>query len=482
MVDRLRHRGPDGCGVVTRGRVALGHTRLAIMDPAGGAQPLRQGDGDRYVVANGEIYNHAELRRRFAGRHRFATGSDAEVLLPVSEGPAEAGMRQLDGMFSFVVSDGQGLLAARDPLGIKPLYYGRRGDSLRFASEVGALVEEVDAVQIFPPGHCYVEGRGLVPYHHLPRRAGWVRDLAAARRLVRETLAAAVRSHLMADVPVGAFLSGGLDSTLLALLARRELPELHTFAVGLPGSPDLAAAEQAAAVIGSRHHRCELSRDLVAEALEEIVGALESYDAALVRSAVPTWFVARLAAGTTTDAGRRIKVVLTGEGADELFAGYEYLRPLRGAALEDELHRLLTALHHLNLQRVDRMTMAHGLEARVPFLATGVVDRFLRIHPDLKAAAALGREKGLLRMAFDGELPRELLWRPKQEFAQGSSVSALLAGIAAARVSEREWHEAQEAGLPVASREELCYYRILERRLGGRIPAGVIGRWQGPVL
>ncbi len=482
MMSHLRHRGPDGAGLVAHGRAVLGHTRLAIMDPVGGQQPLGDADSRRFAVSNGEIYNHAALRQAYGDVFRFRTRSDAEVLLPTLAELGWEGVRTLDGMFSFAWSNGFGLCAARDPLGIKPLYYGRRGGHLLFASEMGALSGEVDEVAEFPPGHCYTPDRGFFPYYHVPYRAGTLQHVGDARRLVRETLAAAVHSHLMSDVPVGAFLSGGLDSSLLALLARREVSELHTFAVGMSGSPDLAAAEEVAAAIGSRHHACVLTEAMVEEAVVPVVTALESYDAALVRSAIPTWFVARMAAQTRTANGQRIKVVLTGEGADELFAGYDYLHPFRGQRLEDELSRLLSSLHHLNLQRVDRMTMAHGLEARVPFLGTGVVERLMSIHPVLKETAAFGREKGLLRSAFEGDLPHDILWRRKAEFSQGTKVSACLGKLVARQVSAHEWAQAQANGLPVATPEEYFYFRILKTHLRAPLRAGTIGRWQGPVL
>lgn len=481
MMDRLRHRGPDGSGLVTHGRAVLGQTRLAIVDVEGGQQPLADPERRHYAVGNGEIYNHAALRRRFDA-FQFQTGSDAEVVLPAYRQLGWEGVRALEGMFSYALSDGSGFCAARDPLGIKPLYYGRRRGAMLFASEMGALDGEVDEVAEFPPGYCFTPEDGLVPFYHVPRRTGVVIDPVEAMTIVRTALTEAVQSHLMSDVPVGAFLSGGLDSSLLAMLARRELPELHTFAIGMDGSSDLAAAETVARAIDSRHHVCELTPDMIAADLEAVVMALESYDAALVRSAVPTWFVSRLAANTLTDAGERIKVVLTGEGADELFAGYDYLQAFSGPALEDELSRLLESLHNLNLQRVDRMTMAHSLEARVPFLSTDVVERMMRIHPVLKHSGAFGEPKGLLRSAFEGCLPSEILWRKKLEFAQGSSVSDCIGALAEARVSEREWSQARRDGLPVESREELYYYNVLRQRISTPWRTGTIGRWQGPVL
>ncbi len=482
MMSRMRHRGPDGSGTVVHGPTVLGQTRLAIMDVAGGRQPIVDAAGAQAVVGNGELYNQAELRRRYSDRHSFRTTSDTEVVLPAYAqlGPAAAPL--LDGMFSLAIATADDLCVMRDPLGIKPLYYGRAGSGLLFASEIRALDGEVTRIRPFPPGHCYRPDRGFERYYSPPARTGIVRDPVEAKRIVRTALEEAVHSHLMADVPVGAFLSGGLDSSLLAMLAAREISELHTFAVGLEGSPDLAAAEEVARFLGSRHHACVLTPEAIEASLPAVVRALESYDAALVRSAIPTWHVARLAAQTRTSAGERIKVVLTGEGADEVFAGYEYLAPLRGRALEDELTRLLSNLHHLNLQRVDRMTMAHGLEARVPFLATSFVARTMRIDPQLKEAATFGHAKGLLRSAFEGRLPPSILWRKKAEFAQGSSVSGVLAALVDSCVSDHEWNEARRTGLPIRNREELVYHRILQASLQTPLGPDLIGRWQGPLL
>ncbi len=483
MMRRLRHRGPDGAGLVECGRAVLGQTRLAILDVAGGRQPLADSTRRHHVVGNGEIYNHSQLRDRFGPDFRFQTRSDTEVVLPAYQQMGWEGVRVLNGMFSYGLTDGRDLCVARDPLGIKPLYYGERPDRLLlFASEMRALAGEVATVAEFPPGCCYLPEQGFVRYYQWPARSGVIIDQEEAMAMVRAELTAAVRSHLMSDVPVGAFLSGGLDSSLLAMLARRELPELHTFAVGLEGSSDLAAAATVARAIGSRHHECELTPAMMADALESVVVALESYDAALVRSALPTWFVSRLAAITRTSAGERIKVVLTGEGADELFAGYDYLRNYTGHVLEDELNRLLSSLHNLNLQRVDRMTMAHALEARVPFLDLGLVERIMRIHPVLKQCSAFGQAKGLLRAAYSSDLPPEIIQRKKLEFAQGASVSTCIGDIVSRRVSDRDWTRARAAGVPVRSAEELYYFNLLSRHLGTPLQPGTIGRWQGPVL
>jgi asparagine synthase (glutamine-hydrolysing) len=286
-----------------------------------------------------------------------------------------------------------------------------------------------------------------------------VRSLAEHAGLVRRGLEDAVASHLMSDVPVGAFLSGGLDSSVLAALARRHVEELHTFSVGLAGSRDIEAARRVAAHIGSIHHEYLMTPAEVVEKLPEIVRALESFDQDLVRSAIPTWFCSRLAADF-------VKVILTGEGADELFAGYAYHRSIRDpATLHRELCRSVSALHDINLQRVDRLTMAHGLEGRVPFLDTAFIELALSVPPELKmAATADGRliEKWILRKAVEDLLPSDIVWRTKEQFDEGSGTVELLGDALApllASINLKAYRAATEE--PIRSAEEALYHQLL---------------------
>ncbi|MEJ2668040.1 MAG: asparagine synthase (glutamine-hydrolyzing), partial [Deinococcales bacterium] len=363
---RLRHRGPDGEGALALAGGVLGHTRLAIMDPEHGQQPHVSQSADAALVANGEIYNHLALRRRLS-THVFASHSDTEVALRLLEEEGAAGVPKLDGMFALAHADGEELLLARDPLGIKPLYLApTRSGGVRFASEMKALQDVADGIRELPPGCVWSSRSGLRRYYRVPAAQPAISDPEEAAREVRATLRRAVEKRLMSDVPLGAFLSGGLDSSAIAALAVQAMGELHTFSVGVRGSADLEAAREVASHLGTRHHELVFDAAAVEAELGPIIYALESFDRDLVRSAVPTAFTARLAA-------RHVKVVLTGEGADELFAGYRYVRPLRGDALARELTRSLQGMHNLNLQRVDRLTMAHGLEARVPFLDRDMV-------------------------------------------------------------------------------------------------------------
>lgn len=449
MLDRLAHRGPDGqrLHAVAAPPFELGHRRLAIIDPVGGAQPLLCPERAAALVANGMIYNDKALRARHADAP-WRTGSDCESILHAVLADGAEAVAGLDGMFAFVMVAGDRLIAARDPLGKKPLYMARLGEALAFASEIKALEPLAGRIEAFPAGHLLDGERGLRPYWRVPAGPPSPWNVADAAAALRETLERAVVKRLRSDVPLGAFLSGGLDSSIICALARRHLAELHTFAVGLAGSRDLAAARIVAAHLGTRHHEIVLRREEALAALPDILWHLESFDRDLVRSAVPTWFVAR-------EAARRVKVVLTGEGADELLAGYRYHAGYEDdAALDAELRRSLAAMHDINLQRVDRMSMAHGLEARVPFLDREVLALALDLPPALKRRAPDGRavEKWILRHAFADLLPPEIVWRTKVQFDEGSGLADLLADEA-----ERRWGGSAEA-------EERHYRDLLAAR------------------
>ncbi len=428
MLDRLAYRGPDGEGrYVDEGADAvLGHKRLAIIDPKGGAQPIIAPDGDGALIANGMIYNDKGLRGDLSAHEPaviFRTGSDSEPILHGYRAHGTKIVRHLDGMFAFVLTDGGRVVAARDPIGIKPLYIGRRGDALYLASEIKALVGHVDTLEEFSPGHLFDDRAAMERYYTVPEPRCELMDPEETAALVRDTLERAVVKRLRSDVPLGAFLSGGLDSSIIAAIAKRHLDTLHTFAVGLEGSEDLDAARRVAEHIGAKHHETIIRPDELVRQLPTILYHLESYDQDLVRSAAPTWFVARIASQT-------VKVVLTGEGADELFAGYAYYKNYADQSeLPRELHRSITTMHNINLQRVDRMTMAHGLEARVPFLDLEMIDLAMRIDPALKIRRTHGAniEKWILRRAFEDLLPSDIVWRDKAQFDQGSGSDVALA-------------------------------------------------------
>lgn len=465
LVAALAHRGPDGRGTAQLAHGALGHTRLAIIDPAGGHQPMVHGEAA--ICFNGEIYNHHALRDRYLRGHALRTRSDTEVILRLYELFGPSCVRLLDGMFAFAILRGDELFLARDPLGIKPLYYGWRGATLSFASEIGALAPRVDEIRTLPPGS-FLLGRGE-PTRYYQVGDGWPLEAPLPRRAdapaaIRSVLAAAVRKRLLADVPVGVSLSGGLDSSIVALLAARESEQLETFAVGMEGSADLEAARLMAHELETRHHEYIYGPAEIDAALPHVVRRLESCDPALVRSAIPNFFLARLAAG-------RVKVILGGEGADELYAGYDYMRGIETPGdLHAELVHTLGALHHTNLQRTDRMFMAWGVEGRVPFLDVESVALALRMPPEWKLPRDGELTKGLLREAFGAALPPSIGRRPKQKFSSGAGSSGVIAALAEERVSDADLRRERERlraawGYSLAGKEGLHCYRLLRDHL-----------------
>lgn len=476
MLERIRHRGPDGSGERTVGPTWLGHVRLAIVDLDEGDQPLGPAGG-HWAVVNGEIYNHHELRR-VGGLHFAddATASDSEAALAAAVAGDLDALADLRGMFAFVVAhpDGQ-LVAVRDPLGVKPLYWARVDGRTLFASELAAFEPEHRAhVEAFPPGFRWTPQEGLVRFRELHVGGDPVADRESARTAISDTLVTAVRRRMMADVPVGVFLSGGLDSSLVAAIMASfadDVPgQVHSFAAGTAGSSDLVAARRVAEHLGLEHHERVYDADEVVSVLPFVVTSIESYEPSLVRSAVPNYLLAE-------DTARTVKVVLTGEGADELFAGYAHYRDIDGEDLSAELLRGVEVLHNLNLQRCDRVTMAHGLEARVPFLDRDLVNLAGRIPIEWRLPGALGQEKALLREAFTGWLPEDLLWRPKEQFGDGSGTADVMTERAAGLVPEADWAEQRVAGLPAPrSREELVYQRMFADRLAG-VDARVLGRF-----
>ena len=438
MIAKIGHRGPDEVHVTTLpgAPVTMAHCRLSIIGPEDGAQPIRHTDD--MLVANGEIYNHTDLRA-ILGEDDFQTASDSETIMHLFRSGRTRWIEHLDGMFAFVLATKDRIIAARDPLGIKPLYMAKMGEGVVFASEIKAFdgipVDSVDAVR---PGHLFDSRDGWRQWFRMPHGAATVEpglDIGATSRELRRTLEAAVAKWMVADVEVGSFLSGGLDSSIIAALAQkirqtRGLGPLKTFAVGTQGSSDLAAARAVAEHIGSDHREAVFSAQDVADALPHVIYHLESADVDLVRSAIPTLFAARLARA-------ELKAVLTGEGADELFAGYTYHHDYADnpRALADELTRSLGTMHNINLQRVDRITMSESLEARTPFLDRNLIDFAQSIPAELKmrrtdthAPDATGptTEKWILRKSCEDLLPADLVWRKKAQFDEGSgTVDAL---------------------------------------------------------
>jgi asparagine synthase (glutamine-hydrolysing) len=491
MLKRLVHRGPDGEGSIEVAGSWLGHRRLAIVDVEGGKQPLKTGSGDLFFVGNGEIYNHEEVRETLSDESCFLTRSDNEVALHLYEEKGPDSFSEMHGMYAFIIAGEDGrFVAARDPVGIKPLYWARRNGHVRFASELRTFDEDWQPdVEAFPPGHYWTPEEGLVRFasavpqdeEELDERFEGPSEPGAPipeeiLREVREKLVATVEGQMMGDVPVGVFLSGGLDSNLVAAIAARWYEErgekLKTFAVGLEDSPDLKAARAVAEYLGTEHHESVYTAEDALEVLPEVVRCIENYDPSLVRSAVPNYILARFAA-------EHVKVVLTGEGADEIFAGYDYLTEFETESdLHAELVRIIEGLHNLNLQRGDRVTMAHGLEARVPFLEREMIELGLALPAGWKLAGEDQPEKRLLRQAFDGWLPDDFLWRKKAQFGDGSGAASVLQEKMEESVTEEEFErEHREVEPPLRTREEVAYYRIFAEQFGEVRPRQTLGRF-----
>ncbi|MGH3086855.1 MAG: asparagine synthase B [Rubrobacteraceae bacterium] len=491
MLERLAHRGPDDDGSVRVGDSWLGHRRLSIVDVSGGKQPLSTDtdSGKMYLVGNGEIYNHEALRKTLPDV-AFKTNSDNEVALQVVAHRGKEAVAELRGMFAFAIAgeDG-GFLAARDPVGIKPLYWAECDGDVRFASELHAFDDDWQPeVRVFPPGHYWTPEDGLKRFAFaVPRDRERLHKFEGPSEpgadipddiltKVRDQLIKTTEGQMMGDVPVGVFLSGGLDSTVVAAIAanwyEKRGEKLKTFAVGLEGSPDLAAARAAAEYLDTEHHESVYTAEEALDAVPKVVRTIESFDPSLVRSAVPNYILAEFTA-------KHVKVVLTGEGADEIFAGYEYLDEFQTEDdLHDEIVRTIEGLHNLNLQRCDRVTMAHGLEARVPFLELDMIELGLALPAGWKLAGEGQMEKRLLRHAFEGWLPDELLWRRKSQFGDGSGASSVLKNRMEESVTGEEFEELrEETNPPLRTREEAAYYRIFAGPLGEVRTKNTIGRF-----
>jgi asparagine synthase (glutamine-hydrolysing) len=462
MVLRLKHRGPDGDGVTTTPTTILGHTRLAILDVDGGHQPLN--DGQAWISFNGEIYNHADLRHHYLKDQTFKTRTDTETVLALYQRFGPHCVEMLNGMFAFAISTGSELFLARDPLGIKPLYVGQKDGQTVFASEIKALSQVTNDIREFPAGTWFHSKKG---WHHfydldasLSDELPAAESESAALAAIRDSLGVAVRTRLMSDVPLGVSLSGGLDSSIISMLANHDAPGLHSFAVGVEGSPDLEAAHLMSEFLGTQHHPYVYTEQDMLAVLPEVVYYLESFDPALVRSAIPNYMLAKMASDY-------VKVILTGEGADELFAGYAYLsRYAEPDDLQQELVSITAALHNTNLQRGDRMSMAHGLEARVPFLDVDSVALALSLPPEWKIQDDGRPAKALLRRAFEGLLPDEIVYRPKMKFSKGAGSSDMLAQRADEQITDGRFHQEQkrlraEWGYSLPNKEALLYYQML---------------------
>jgi len=487
MLERMAHRGPDGMGSHAVGQAWLGTQHLAIVDPEAADLPLMGGSPDIWLVGDGEIYNHRRIREEL-GADRFSTGSDLEAALHLYEDHGVAAFERLWGTFALAVASADGRFAvARDVLGIAPLYWARRDDTVLFASELKAFDDDWrDLVEPFPPGHAWTPEDGLIAGPAFPGSGpvllksvapqddppAWVFDA------VRDSLVRAVERSLEAAHPIGVLLSGGVDSSIVAAIAAKVCADrgerLPTFSVGLAGSSDLAAAKKVADHIGSDHHELVYTAEDAIDLVPQIIAELESFDPKLVHSAVAHHMVAALAA-------KHVKVVLAGEGADELFAGYSHFGQYDdGDELHSELLTTLEELHIGGIQRVDRIAGAQGIEPRVPFLDMDVVELAMALPPEWKLIEDDRPAKWLLRRAFDGWLPDEVLWRRKEQFGEGTGMNDILSEHFNALIGDEELQrDASLLDPPLRTGEELAYFRIFTESLPGIDAQRTVGRSPG---
>lgn len=500
MSRKIRHRGPDWSGVYSSEKAVLAHERLAIVDPLSGGQPLYSSDGKKVLAVNGEIYNHQEIRRLFAGQYEFQTGSDCEVILALYERYGTDFIDKLNGIFSFVLYDSttDDYLIARDPIGVIPLYIGHDKDGTVYAaSELKALEGQCEEYKPFPPGHylCSMDVTANSPlttvncqlptvnFHRWYER-DWMQydgmqwatsDRKEAVQMVKEGLMAAVKRQLMSDVPYGVLLSGGLDSSVVSAIAKLYAakrietndkhdawwPQLHSFAVGLKGAPDLAKAQEVAKYIGTVHHEVNYTVQEGLDAIRDVIYYTETYDVTTVRASTPMYLLARVIRSMG------IKMVLSGEGADEIFGGYLYFHKAPDAkAFHEETVRKLKKLHFYDCLRANKSLMAWGIEGRVPFLDKEFLDVAMRIDPVLKMCPGKTIEKAVVREGFADLLPESVAWRQKEQFSDGVGYSWIdtLKTVTAEAVSDEQMaHAAERFPInPPLCKEEYYYRSIFE--------------------
>ncbi|OZC04443.1 asparagine synthase B [Rubricoccus marinus] len=473
-----RHRGPDWSGVYASDTAVLAHERLAIVDVMGGAQPLLNPEKTHALAVNGEIYNHRLLRQRLEQPFAFQTDSDCEVILALYRDHGADFLDDLVGIFAFVLVDetrGRYLIA-RDPMGVMPLYTGRdAGGTLYVASEMKALVPVCETIETFPPGHVWDSEVGEPVRYYSRDWMGYdaVADNSAEPLAVREALEAAVKRQLMTDVPYGVLLSGGLDSSIIAATAKRFAdrrieadgaqeawwPHLHSFAIGLEGSPDLEAAQKVADHIGTEHHAFHFTVQEGLDALSDVVRHLETFDVTTIRAATPMYLMARRIRAMG------IKMVLSGEGADEIFGGYLYFHKAPDArAFHEETVRKLDRLHLFDCLRANKAMAAWGIEARVPFLDQEFLDVAMRVAPEAKRPHSGRMEKHLLREAFESALPASVAWRQKEQFSDGVGYAWIdsLRAHADAQVSDADFAASGERfPIHTPDTKEGYFYRTL---------------------
>ena len=478
MAQKVRHRGPDWSGIYSSDNAILAHERLAIVDPTSGKQPIISEDGLKVIAVNGEIYNHKNLKNRFAADYNFRTESDCEVILALYEKKGINFLNDLNGIFAFALYDSSNdkYLIARDHIGIIPLYMGWDKDDIFYiSSELKSLEGVCDKIELFPPGH-YLESSSMnlvkwydpewVSYEH-------VKDSETSIKAIHDSLSAAVKRQLMSDVPYGVLLSGGLDSSITSALAKKFAskriesndkqdawyPQLHSFSVGLKDAPDLKAARIVADHIGTIHHEINFTVQEGIDAIRDVIYHLETYDITTIRASTPMYLIARAIKSLG------IKMVLSGEGADELFGGYLYFHKAPNAKeFHEETVRKLDKLHQYDCLRANKSLAAWGIEGRVPFLDKEFIDVAMNINPEDKMIKNGRIEKWVLREAFKDYLPESVLWRQKEQFSDGVGYSWIdsLKDLVSKEVSDHNLENASKIyPINTPRNKEEYYYRSI---------------------
>ncbi|WP_412476506.1 asparagine synthase B [Flavobacterium sp. TBRC 19031] len=474
----IRHRGPDWSGIFSNDKAILAHERLAIVDPASGKQPLFSKDGRLVLAANGEIYNHQLLRQQFEGKYEFQTQSDCEVILALYQEKGPHFIDEMNGIFGFALYDVEKdeYFIARDHMGIIPLYMGwDQFGTFYVASELKALEGYCTKIELFPPGHYLSSKDGeLVQWY----QREWtefeaVKANETSIQEIRKALEAAVHRQLMSDVPYGVLLSGGLDSSITSAIAKKFAqkriesgdtvdawyPQLHSFAVGLEGSPDLAAARKVADHLGTIHHEIKFTIQEGLDAVRDVIYNIETYDVTTIRASTPMYLMARVIKSMG------IKMVLSGEGSDELFGGYLYFHKAPNAKeFHEETVRKLSKLHMYDCLRANKSLAAWGIEGRVPFLDKEFMDVAMRINPQDKMVNGERMEKWVLRKAFEDMLPESVAWRQKEQFSDGvgySWIDTLKAMVAQEITDEQLANAKYKFPIQTPTSKEEYYYRSI---------------------
>ncbi|MDA7706085.1 asparagine synthase B [Flavobacteriaceae bacterium] len=478
MSKKIRHRGPDWSGIYSDEKTVMAHERLAIVDPASGKQPLFSEDQKLILAANGEIYNHQDIRAKYEGKYAFQTQSDCEVILALYKDKGVDFVDDLNGIFGFAIYDveNDAYFIARDHMGIIPLYMGwDQNGTFYVASELKALEGVCTKIELFPPGHYMssTDGKLVQWYKRSWDEYAAVKENETQISEIKTALEEAVHRQMMSDVPYGVLLSGGLDSSVISAVAKKYSsrrvesndetdawwPQLHSFSVGLDGSPDLAAAQVVADHIGTVHHEIKFTIQEGLDAIKDVVYNLETYDITTIRASTPMYLMARVIKSMG------IKMVLSGEGADELFGGYLYFHKAPDAQeFHEETVRKLNKLHMYDCLRANKSLAAWGIEGRVPFLDKEFMDVAMRINPQDKMINGERMEKWVVRKAFEDMLPESVAWRQKEQFSDGVGYSWIdtLKEVVDAEVSDEQLANAHfRYPIQTPQNKEEFYYRSI---------------------